>query len=517
MEINVVDLFAGPGGLGEGFAAFTEPGTGRNPFRIRMSVEKEPSAHRTLTTRAFYRALKREGELSSYFDYVEGRISFDDLCQAHQRIFREVQQETLGSPRELGKDNSLILAELKRLKEQFKNQPWVVIGGPPCQAYSIAGRSRNKGVAGYRPEKDKRHFLYEEYLKVLAALEPDVFVMENVKGILTASVKNKGIFETIIEDLQAPGRSSGKKHGNGSARYEIHSFVVPRSEDRNETSALKPADFIVRAEDYLVPQCRHRVILLGIKKGNARSIEPLTPTLERIPIKPLLADLSPIRSKLSKETDSPRAWCEAIQQGIRDLRKRARRHVANDFQDYMDKQSKRISDKLSTRSSRYRSRRELDRLPIELKMWLLEDAPPQVLNHEARGHIRSDLLRYFFSACWGEYYAETPKASDFPDALRPAHANWDTGDFADRFRVQLAERPATTVTSHISKDGHYFIHFDSLQCRSLTVREAARIQTFPDNYLFEGNRTQQYVQVGNAVPPFLANQIAARIYALLSA
>ena len=171
------------------------------------------------------------------------------------------------------------------------------------------------------------------------------------------------------------------------------------------------------------------------------------------------------------------------------------------------------------RSGRYSTEPVSRKLPDSLASWLLHDIPRKVLNHESRGHIPGDLGRYFFSACWAKAYRDTehviPRANDFPACLAPAHVNWKTGNFADRFRVQARGRPATTVTSHISKDGHYFIHPDPAQCRSLTVREAARIQTFPDNYYFEGSRTQQYVQVGNAVPPFLARQLASIVWKLL--
>jgi DNA (cytosine-5)-methyltransferase 1 len=134
--------------------------------------------------------------------------------------------------------------------------------------------------------------------------------------------------------------------------------------------------------------------------------------------------------------------------------------------------------------------------------------------------MRADLHRYLFAACFARVYGRSPNLVDFPVPLRPNHANVHMAlggkMFADRFRVQLHDAPATTITSHISRDGHYYIHYDATQCRTFTVREAARLQTFPDNYLFCGNRTAQYHQVGNAVPPLLAAEIARSVASVLS-
>jgi DNA (cytosine-5)-methyltransferase 1 len=224
-------------------------------------------------------------------------------------------------------------------------------------------------------------------------------------------------------------------------------------------------------------------------------------------VREVLSDLPVLRSGLSKEFDSSEAWFNAVI-SIGDASWIGRTAVAEELREALFVNLNRFREK-SSRGGRCVPK---SGKPARHARWYHDDRLPGACNHETRGHIRADLHRYFFAAVFARKYGRSPLLEDLPKSLLPKHKNVQDAlietKFNDRFRVQLGNRPSTTVVSHISKDGHYFIHYDPLQCRSLTVREAARLQTFPDNYFFEGPRTEQYRQVGNAVPPLLARQIA---------
>ncbi|MEZ8727101.1 DNA cytosine methyltransferase [Vibrio cyclitrophicus] len=503
-EVLVIDLFAGPGGLGEGISSVRHQ-NGNAPFQIGVSVEMEPSAHKTLTTRSFFRKIiDLEGGLSKYNTYLNGELTRDQLFECFPKQAEDAQKETLFSPHALGDDNGEIHQRIRELVATHGDQPKVVIGGPPCQAYSLAGRSRNAGIEGYTAEQDHRNFLYKEYLNVLSIAQPDVFVMENVRGILSAKINGELMFPNILRDLRAPGRITRI----ATPRYRVFSLVVD-TEDINNPIYNDPTDFLIKAENYGVPQARHRVILLGVRTDLEGTPGTLTPREGQTTVEQVLADLPKLRSGFSKRKDEVKEWERAILKNGTQVKKLLRKQFKN-MQELDFKPFKNL-----LRSAR-KPVNQPTKMPRHLVQWYTENAPTCVLNHETRGHMESDLLRYAFSAAYTQLSGGTsPKARDFPDVLAPAHENWKSGAHADRFRTQAANKCSTTITSHISKDGHYFIHYDPKQCRSLTVREAARLQTFPDNYKFEGNRTQQYVQVGNAVPPYLASQIGEIVLNLL--
>lgn len=509
--IPIVDLFAGPGGLGEGFSSVND---GKS-FRIIVSAEMDASAHETLRLRAFYRILRRKGKvaLRSYYRYCNGGATqpYDDSNSMEwEQAGKEARQITLGSV-----DGNKELDQILQKEGINSKQDWVLIGGPPCQAYSLVGRARNKGKADYKAEEDHRHFLYKEYLRIIQQYRPAVFVMENVKGILSSKVKDQFIFHTILRDLANPDRALKKKPGLG---YRIHSLVVPTVFDgETDPNEIDVRDFIIRAEEYGIPQARHRVILLGIREDIDATPAQLKKR-EGASFDDVTNDLPKLRSKLSKEKDSSEAWAEVVSKHLSELAKDASRSQSlKDLGDLLGSLSGNISSELGLGSIRVPKEEKAIQLQPEHSKWYADSELKFYLNHEARGHMRSDLRRYAYAAAFANTYERSPKGhEEFSlKGLRPEHANWETGKFSDRFRVQLKDSPSTTVTSHIAKDGHYFIHPDPLQCRSLTVREAARLQTFPDNYFFKGNRTQQFHQVGNAVPPRLANHIACIVKDIL--
>lgn len=507
---TVIDLFAGPGGLSEGFAGLKLK-NGQRPFRIGLSAEMERSAHATLSLRALSRHCLTSDRKTrkAFFQLLDtmGASPSASLPQAVERlglttIWQEVQREslniTLGRP-----DHDDFLHRQLRQLVRGRNSGLVLIGGPPCQAYSLAGRVRNKGIANYRPEDDRRNFLYREYLAILRDFKPDVFIMENVKGILSSNVAGIAMFKRILEDLRNPP-------GRGPDKYELIPLASPVAAGNGE---LKPAHFLIRSELFGVPQARHRVIVMGVRRELMRNIDPRSLQLRRarepVALRDVLNDLPRLRSGISKALDSPVHW----QMLLEEHRDKLARTLSRGDPDLAARvRNLNFSKALPRASDRYsRSAPAATQLSSHFRGQGLD----RVFNHGTRSHMTPDLARYLFCAAFQAEHGRSPKSNEFPRILWPAHKNWASGHFADRFWVQRPGSPASTITSHLSKDGHHFIHWDPRQCRSLTVREAARAQTFPDDYLFLGNRTEQYTQVGNAVPPLLARQIARIIAGIL--
>jgi DNA (cytosine-5)-methyltransferase 1 len=515
--ISVIDLFAGPGGLGEGFSAYKI--NDYHPFRIKLSIEKDTFAHKTLKLRAFYRYFINENlpVPVEYYQYLAGEIDRESLFSEFPEAAKCSDEEAICA--ELGGEKYLNAFFDKKIKTVLDGQKnWLLIGGPPCQAYSLVGRSRMLGALkdingdliddGQEFFEDHRHKLYHQYLRIIAKYSPSVFVMENVKGILSSKLYGENIFPVILKDLQNPSIAAKEHNWRRVANYSYRtiSFVTGRE-------AVNNNNYLIKTEKYGIPQARHRVIILGIREDIWRQINGRVSSLiekEGVFISEVLAGLPKIRSGFSKrKTASSKEWKNYLS----NIKKAKWFHkIDSDVKKIIKNAEKeRNKETLETKSNK----RETFK-PKTYAEWYDDHNLTCLCNHESRSHMDSDLYRYLFVSAYGKARGSSPCLKNFPNKLLPAHKNviknGDDQKFADRFKVQLWDKPASTITSHISKDGHYFIHPDPVQCRSLTVREAARLQTFPDNYYFEGNRTQQYHQVGNAVPPLLANQLADIVY-----
>ena len=528
--IPVVDIFAGPGGLGEGFI--------QAGFNIILSAEMDIIACQTLTLRKFFHKFPPGNAPESYYEYMRGMITLDDLVEEFPEEW-DAASSTVAKV-ELGTEqgNADLYSRLDTVLS--KHDCFILIGGPPCQAYSLAGRSRKLGSRALFEDtdpgrgealrqklaeefyKDCRHTLYLEYLKILCRYQPSYFIMENVKGMASAKINAVGepgsVFNNICEGLRNPHKATGLKTAGNTIPigYRLYSVVGDQIDESCDIEIKSSKECIIRSEEYGVPQARHRIIIVGIRADINGVPNRLPVADKKVTVSDAISTLPELRSGLSKEQDSSEKWICAISGQIDNALR-----GQTDFNQEIDDAQRRLvgAKRKLNRGGHFISGWDA-RLSFseELHDALYDHRLRGVVQHETRSHIRSDLLRYFFCSTFGETYHRSPKLSDWQGNLKamlPAHSNiWingkrlKTNTHQDRFKVQLWSQPSSTIVSHISKDGHYFIHPDPKQCRSMTVREAARLQTFPDNYYFCGNRTQQYHQVGNAVPVLLAKKIA---------
>lgn len=388
-KYTFIDLFAGCGGLSEGFY--------KQNYEALAHIEIDPTACKTLKTRMKHYKFKNAEEA-----VLEQDITKDDVIEKLDKVVK-------------GKEVDLI------------------IGGPPCQAYSTAGRARDvKGM-----KEDPRNFLFESYVKILNYYNPKFFVFENVTGILSANVGGKQIIKLVVNAL-------GEK-------YKVD---------------FSPELCVLNSANYGVPQIRKRVIIIGVRKDVEIEPKEIYESIKKTHYDPEMEECE--RKGLKKYVTVKDAIGELpfLRPG------QGQREIEFDFARDNEFLKKITSPKLK----------------------VLRD-------HVARNHNDMDILRYEAMA---ENHWTFQELLEKREDLRHEKPRV----FGNSYAVQWWDLPSKTIIAHLYKDGNQFIHPDYKQGRTFTVREAARMQSFPDDFVFEGPRTEQYKQIGNAVPPLLAEAIA---------
>ena len=410
-----LDLFAGAGGLSEGFI--------RAGYDAVAHVEMDEAACYTLKTRMAYHWLKEHGQLDIYNQYLNGKIS-------RSQFYGYIPQSVLDTVLNYEISTESLPEIFSKIDVLVGSKPLdLIIGGPPCQAYSIAGRARSET----RMVGDKRNYLYKLYAEFLKRYEPTCFVFENVMGLLSARDEDETLhFENMRTLFNQCGYST----------------------------EFRP----LNASNYGVLQNRKRIILIGMK-GEHQKFYPDIPIIpNRYSVSEVFDDLPPVHAgggTIKPVDTAPYKGQYLYDSGIK----------------------------------------EYNTEPVTF--------------HQARPHTDRDLEIYRIAVNNWNNSGTRLSYKDLPENLR-THKN--TESFLDRFKVVAGNLPcAQTIVAHIARDGHYYIHPDIKQNRSITPREAARIQTFPDNYYFESkrgipSRTLAFKQIGNAVPVCLAYHIAKSLW-----
>lgn len=406
--LNFIDLFSGAGGLSEGFIK-----AGFNPI---AHVEVNKDACDTLKTRVVYHYLNDIDKIEYYYDYLKGKITRDEFwALAPKDLIDSVINM------EISKKNLDSIFEKTDKCLNGKNVD-LIIGGPPCQAYSVAGRARDpKGMLD-----DPRNHLYKHYVTFLKRYQPKMFVFENVPGILSAS--NGEFLNKIFRAVKRAG----------------YNLEIPSKKYLN-------------SKHFNVLQDRKRVIIIGWKKELGLSY----PKFEEIETK--FQTLTSIFSDLPKLKNGEGSL------GVSKYAKKTTKYL---------EQSK------------------------------IRNGIDFTTQHIARPHNDNDLEIYRIAV---EKLVKEGKRLNYASLPKRLIRHKNVSSFTNRFQVVNPNGVSHTVVAHIAMDGHYYIHPDIKQNRSISLREAARIQSFPDDYFFEGSRTAAFKQIGNAVPPLMAEGIANKI------
>lgn len=403
-DLNYIDLFAGTSALSEGFKQMK--------FNPVAYIERDAEACLTIKTRVAYHYLKENKKIEIYYDYISGNISREEL---YRKIPSNIQNIVIKSEITETTLKNIFKKIENDLVKNYNSEIDLILGGPPCQAYSIIGRHSIDW------EKDHRLRMYIYYGQFLKHFRPKAFVFENVPGMLTA--EGGEFFKNVKNYFINIG-------------YEVH-------------------DKILNAADYGVLQNRKRVIIVGWRKDIKLHFPEPEKITHNFNINDIISDLTPLEPG------------ESV---------------------IKEKYKKKLSEYL-------------------IKFNLINDAGFYI-QHISRKHNSNDLKIYKLAIEKWEKERKRLRYTDIPEELR-THKN--TSSFLDRFKVIDKNGLSHTIVAHIAKDGHYYIHPEIKQCRSISVREAARIQSFPDDFYFEGPRTSVFRQIGNAVPPLLSLALAKSI------